>query len=315
MPTPRVSIGLPVYNGQRYLQQTLDSILGQTCTDFELVISDNASTDRTPDICAAAAARDGRIKYHRNPVNLGAAPNYNLVFEHSSGAYFKLADYDDLLPPTFVAECVEVLDRNPKAAVVFPKATLIDEHGAPIRTYDPLPDTRSPGPHERFRNLVLAPDHYAIQASGMMRASMMRQTVMHRSYPSSDEVFLAHMALMGEFVQTDGQPLLIRVHPRQSTKGAQASERARVLFFDTSLKGKVVLIKWLYFKDCLSAIRGAPLSARQRLHCYATMLRWLCVPQHFRSMGKDMLLAIHQRVPLFPGLYQEAWNAANKPRE
>ena len=78
---PRVSIGLPVCNGENYLKQALDSIMAQTYTDFELIISDNASTDRTAQICKEYANRDPRIRYYRNEKNLGAARNFNYVFE------------------------------------------------------------------------------------------------------------------------------------------------------------------------------------------------------------------------------------------
>ena len=99
--TPRVSLGFPVYNGERYLAAALDSLLGQTFRDLEVVICDNASTDRTAELCAAYAARDARVRYHRNPTNLGAAPNFNRTFELSRGEYFKWAAHDDVCAPTF----------------------------------------------------------------------------------------------------------------------------------------------------------------------------------------------------------------------
>ena len=110
---PRVTIGLPVYNGQNYLVETLESLLAQTYTDFELVISDNASTDRTEAICRQYAAGDARIRYYRNDENIGASANYNRAFELGRGEYFKWAAHDDLLAPTYLERCVEVLDANP----------------------------------------------------------------------------------------------------------------------------------------------------------------------------------------------------------
>src|SRR5207244_10480282 len=107
---PRVSIGVPVYNGERYIAETLDSLLAQTFEDFELIISDNASHDRTEGICRAYAAKDSRIRYVRNSTNLGAARNYRLAVELSSGEYFRWANCDDLFAPTSLSRCVEVLD-------------------------------------------------------------------------------------------------------------------------------------------------------------------------------------------------------------
>ena len=94
--TPRLSIGLPVYNGADYLAQSLDSLLGQTYEDFELILSSNASTDATDDICRAYAARDSRIRFFRQPTNIGAVPNHYFVFEQATGELFKWASGDDL---------------------------------------------------------------------------------------------------------------------------------------------------------------------------------------------------------------------------
>jgi len=309
---PLVSIGIPVYNGERYLEQTIDSILSQTYSNFELIISDNGSTDRTQVICEKYGSQDGRIKYHRNEKNLGAAPNYNIVFELSSGEYFKWADYDDLLAPDFISKCVDILNTHPDVAVCFPKAKLIDEHGIVVDDYEPLPDTSSSNPHVRFRNLILAPDHHAIQASGLMRADLVKRSVMHGSYSSSDEVFLASFALLGNFFELPERLIYVRIHPQQSTQGNLASERVRVFFYNTSLKGKVILVKWLYFKSCLLAIQISHINAYQRIMCYLHLIRWLMIPRNFRSIVKDMLLALHERIPLFPKLYRETLEFAEK---
>src|SRR3954470_1068595 len=93
---PRVSIGLPVYNGQRFLAPAVSSLLAQTFADFELVICDNASTDDTEAICRRFAERDPRVRYHRNEQNVGAAPNFNRALALSTGQYFKWAAHDDL---------------------------------------------------------------------------------------------------------------------------------------------------------------------------------------------------------------------------
>ncbi len=109
--TPKVSVGMPVYNGAETLPAALDSLLAQTYTDFEVLINDNASTDATEAICRAYAARDSRIRYERNSANLGAAGNFNRVFERARGAYFKWFACDDLLAPDYLAECVAALEH------------------------------------------------------------------------------------------------------------------------------------------------------------------------------------------------------------
>lgn len=110
---PLVSIGLPVFNGERYLEGAVRAILEQTFTDFELVVCDNASTDGTADILARLSREDRRIKVHRNPVNIGAAPNWNRVFELSTGRYFKWVAHDDLHEPEFLERTVDVLEQDP----------------------------------------------------------------------------------------------------------------------------------------------------------------------------------------------------------
>ena len=118
---PRLSIGMPVFNGEKYLKQALASILAQTHQDFQLIISDNAFTDRTQQICLDYVAKDSRIHYYRNKKNLGGPKNYNCVFELSSGEYFKWAAYDDVLAPEFLKKCVDVLDKDTSIVVLFVK--------------------------------------------------------------------------------------------------------------------------------------------------------------------------------------------------
>ena len=126
---PRVSVGLPVYNGERYLRLAIDSILAQTFEDFELIISDNASTDHTEEICREYAARDPRVIYIRQPRNRGGAWNFNHVVELARGEYLKWAAHDDVLAPTFLKECVAALDRLPGTVLASPRTVKIDESG------------------------------------------------------------------------------------------------------------------------------------------------------------------------------------------
>jgi glycosyltransferase involved in cell wall biosynthesis len=233
---------------------------------------------------------DDRIRYYRNAENLGVAPNYNRVFTLSRSKYFKWADYDDMLHPDFVAACVNVLERQPEAVVCFPRALLIDEKGIVRSDYDPLPDTSSPKPHIRFRNLILAP-HLAVQSMGLMRSATIGKTMLHGCFPSSDEVFLAEMGLYGRFVEIPERLLFVRIHPAQSTRGKLALQRNRVAFFDTSLSGKIVLVKWLYCRACLKAICRAPIGILSRLCCYLQMLRWSLRYRTFRALCKDGVLA------------------------
>ncbi len=140
-PSPRVSIGLPVYNGGRFLAATLDSLLAQSLCDFELIISDSASTDETQDLCHAYAARDPRVRYFPNfpnRANLGAGHNYRRVVELSRGELFEWAGADDPCEPAYLARCVEILDADPRVAPAYPRARFIDEEGNVLPLTDPF---------------------------------------------------------------------------------------------------------------------------------------------------------------------------------
>src|SRR5262252_3377793 len=116
---PTVSVGLPVYNGERYLEESIDSILAQTYTDFELIISDNASTDRTECICRRYAAADARVRYYRNERNIGGYPNHSRVFSLARGRYFRFAAHDDVCDRQLLARCVEALELHPEAVLSY----------------------------------------------------------------------------------------------------------------------------------------------------------------------------------------------------
>ena len=131
--TPRVSIGLPVYNGQRFVEEALHSLLKQTYRDFEIIISDNGSNDRTEAICRECASTDDRVRYYRNDENRGAAWNFKHVVDLSKGEYFKWAGHDDICAPEYVERCVDVLDRMPQVVLCYTKSILIDECGTPLR--------------------------------------------------------------------------------------------------------------------------------------------------------------------------------------
>ncbi|MBI5653198.1 MAG: glycosyltransferase [Chloroflexi bacterium] len=289
--SPRVTIGLPVYNAEKFLAVALDSILAQTYADFVLIISDNGSTDRTAEICHAYCARDQRIRYFCNEKNLGAAPNFNRVFALASTEYFKWAPYDDLLAPEFLARCVEILDQHPTVVLCYSRAEIIDEQGNYVVDYDPGPATNSRKPAERFRNLILHPE-YAIQQMGVMRSAVLKQTVLHGSYPSSDEVLLAELALRGEFYEIPDRLYLYRRHGEQSTSVNQ--QRARIIFFDTAMTRKITLPKWMYLFAGLGVIQRVPLDWRARGSGYLTMARWVFILPHLRALIKDVLIALSQ---------------------
>ena len=195
---PLVSIGLPVYNAEKYLEEALESILDQTYKHFELIVSDNASNDRTQDICLKYAQKDSRVRYYRNETNLGAAPNHNHVFELAKGKYFKWAGYDDKIAPDFLSKCVEVLEKNLDIVLCMPQTDLIDENGQHIGGFNYNVDADISSPQMRFKNLMLK-NKYGSFIYGLMRLDSVSKTSLHGSYPSSDLVFIAELALYGRY--------------------------------------------------------------------------------------------------------------------
>lgn len=196
---PRVSIGLPVFNGENYLQEAIRSILNQTYNDFELIICDNSSTDRTEEICRRYASEDGRVRYHRNPRNLGASPNYNRVFDLSSGEYFKWMAHDDVIAPEYLERCVAALDREPDAVLAQPLVGVIDAKGDVLSIHDnDLQRASSARVSERFAHLVRLPRHNW-EVFGLIRREVVARTALHAPYSCSDVALTIELALQGRF--------------------------------------------------------------------------------------------------------------------
>jgi glycosyltransferase involved in cell wall biosynthesis len=126
---------MPVFNGEHYLPRSLKSLLNQTYGNFELIISDNASTDQTEEICNEIAKRDRRVRYIRNPVNIGSIPNFKLSLERAEGQYFMWAACDDFWEPSFVEKMVKMLDEHPSCIMAFSGFNHVDINGAVFRTY------------------------------------------------------------------------------------------------------------------------------------------------------------------------------------
>ncbi|HXV30758.1 MAG TPA: glycosyltransferase family 2 protein, partial [Sinorhizobium sp.] len=220
----RVSFGLPVYNGESFIAEAIQSLLDQDFQDFELVITDNASTDRTAEICQAFAGRDARIRYFRNERNLGAGGNFNRAFELSRGTYFKWCAHDDLISRNFLMETVRALDENADAVIAYPALQGIDSRGAMTSYKEKAqPDMKEMSPASRFRILVAAHGCDAAMF-GLWRRSALVQTSLHEPYYGSDCALLAEMALLGNFVRVPNAVLYSRDHPTRSVN-LPSSER------------------------------------------------------------------------------------------
>ncbi|MFQ6163858.1 MULTISPECIES: glycosyltransferase family 2 protein [Sinorhizobium] len=220
----RVSLGLPVYNGENFIAEAIQSLLDQDFEDFELIITDNASTDKTAKICQSFAERDTRIRYFRNRRNLGAGGNFNRAFMLSCGTYFKWCAHDDLISANFLTDTANALDEDADAVIAYPTLLGIDGCGA-MTSYQErdLPNMRNLPPASRFRILIAAHGCDAAMF-GLWRRSSLAQTSLHEPYYGSDCALLAEMALLGKFVSVPSAILYSRDHPTRSVN-LHSSER------------------------------------------------------------------------------------------
>jgi glycosyltransferase involved in cell wall biosynthesis len=284
---PRLSIGLPVYNGEKFIKEAIDSLLAQTFEDFELIISDNASTDQTEQICRAYAEKDERIRYYRNDKNIGCACNFNRVFELSSGEYFKWAAYDDLHAPNFISKCVEVLDQDSTIILCHSQVYFIDEQGKFLQNYDIKLKADSLKPQDRFQELLAK--HLSYQCYGVIRASALKRIPLMGGYGNADGILLLRLGLIGRFYEIPEYLFFARSHPGQSlsmffpnylsfTDNNQKSALsvlpdfyAYSVWFDSANEGKLLLPHWRIIWEYLLSIWCSSLSFDERLCCHKSL--------------------------------------------
>jgi len=307
---PRLYIGMPVFNGEKFIEEALDSILNQTFRNFMLIISDNASTDRTQQICLDYASNDPRIRYYRNEKNLGGPNNYNRVFELSSGEYFKWAACDDVLAPDYLRKCINVLDKDPSIVGCHCKTGRIDQYGKFLGYYNQGLLTRidSPNPHERFRDLIglwytTTPFH------GVYRARLFAKSQRHGSYVGADRNLVAELSLMGRIYEIPECLFFWREHPSSYTSMFYGEIRE-----DTLDRLREELAWWnkesgTYFphwKNCLEYFRSVnrvPLELFERFYCYLQILDWI-IKEGRLFLAKDIFLLLLQNSSLPSKLIQ-----------
>ena len=272
-PAPRLTIGLPVYNGEKYVAESLEALLGQSFTDFELIISDNASTDGTGDICRRYERQDSRVRYFRQPRNIGLAPNHNFVAEQARGELFKWAANDDLYARDLVERCIEALDKYPDVVLVHSWTAKVDDSGAVIKAFEYPLNTASPRAPERFRSMLF--DNGGDDDYGVMRTEVLRRTAMKESYHHADRTIIAELSLHGRFYQVPDWLYFRREHPGQS---GSVSMRRRCAVMDPRradrLRHPAVRLYGEYVWAYIRAIRHAPLSAADRRECYRYLMQW-----------------------------------------
>lgn len=291
-PAPRLSVGLPVFNGEKYLRASIDSILHQTYRDFELIISDNASTDRTMEICLEYQARDPRIRYVRNDENLGASENFNNVFRYSRGEYFKWAAADDVIAPTFFETCIGILDRDPSIVLCYSKVYRIDTAGEVDGVYDYPMRIDAHEEHIRFSDLILT-DHQSWAVFGIMRREILVETPLIAAFVGSDRVLLAEMSLRGRLYEIQDYLFYRRDHPECSERKHDAY--TLLAWYDPRKRFHPTLRSWRVWAGYLSSVIRVKLPSHERWLCFHALLQW--GGKNYRSLLGDFRIAIIQIFP------------------
>lgn len=270
-PIPPLSIGLPVYNGERFLAGTIESLLDQTFGDFELIIADNASTDATRAICERYAALDRRIRYLRSDVNAGAARNFNWTVELARGRYFKWAAHDDLHAPQFIARCVEVLDRHPEVVLCFSRTEFIDEAGKTLREY-PFPVNLQEYERKDLFLLYASGGHIVHEIFGVIRLDALRRTPLIGPYVGSDLVLLGILSLRGRFWQIPEILFYHREHAGRSTR-ATGGAQGFTQWYDSTRSGRFVLPHWRRVLENTKSVLCSRTGVGEKLECFWQICR------------------------------------------
>lgn len=292
---PRVSIGLPVYNGAEFIGTAIDSLLRQTFRDFELIISDNHSEDETDDICRGYAARDPRVSYERQPMNRGAAWNFNRVFERARGEYFKWAAHDDLYDETFLSKCVEILEKNPQVVWCHCRSDHIDSLGHPLRgpgrgevsysahfSENAISSTReATEPAKRFQAVLLGPNG-TLDVFGLVRREVCAATMRFLPYYGAEKVLVGEFALRGRYQEIPETLFHFRVHADAS--GCLGSAREQIRFINPKARTWLTFPRLQLLAGHIRAVWRARLSWKQRLQCFGALAAYLFQISKWKSV-------------------------------
>lgn len=284
---PLVAVGLPVYNGEEFLAAAIESVLAQTFRDFEVIISDNASTDRTEGICREYASRDGRVSYHRASENHGIVWNYNQVFKRSSHEFFMWFSHDDILASSYLERGVEVLQKDPSVVLCFSNWGEIDATGELLRSDKSRVVMDSSKPIERFRKAIRL-DHLCEPWCGITRSETLRKTGLYGSFADYDRVMIAELGLHGRFVEIPETLFFRREHKGRSIY-IHPSRFERTSWIDPQHSGAIVFPHFRELREFWAAVGRAGLSWREKIACQWALLMW--AKTNWRRMLGDLRIA------------------------
>jgi glycosyltransferase involved in cell wall biosynthesis len=268
----QVLIGLPVFNGEKYVAAAIESILNQTLADLRLVISDNASTDATEEVCRKYAQADSRVHYFRQARNLGLVPNFNFVYQPAGEPYFKWTGHDDILQSTYLERCVDLLERDSSLALAQSLALEVDTTGAKTRTF--YDDIRLSGARPRDRIWRLLWAKHLTEQWAVLRTQLVDKIRPLGSYPGSDRNFNAELLILGDMGYVEEPLLHLRAHPDSYGSGAVLGKRSRFLWHDSSAQVPRLPSGLINLREYFRSVLTLPLPRRERIACLRVVAEW-----------------------------------------
>ncbi len=276
VPAP-LTIGLPVYNGENYLATSLDDLLAQEFSDFQLILADNASEDATEEICRDYAARDERIRFVRHETNRGGVWNYNFTFLESRSPLFKWATHDDGHAPSYLRRCIEVMAEAPPSVVlVYPRTALIGPDGELLNHYEDRLDLRDASAAKRIERLVRRVRKINALL-GVIRAPALASTRLNQQITGYDNLLLAELALRGEFWEIPEELFFRRIHPDAASVREGFGAKLAWMNPQRGQRGHGFPVMRRMFAH-LEAIQRAPISGREKFRAHLFYL-----PAHARA--------------------------------
>ncbi len=287
--TPAISVGMPVYNGEKYIAKSIESILNQTFGDFELLISDNASTDHTESICREYAKKDERISYFRNEKNVGAGPNYNILFGKARAPYFRWHNADDLITPDAHKLCLQTLEQNPQAVLCYGKTKIIDGAGNHLSDYDDNLHITDSAIYDRFVkfNSIVGMTN-AIY--GLMRSDALRKTRLFGNFMASDTVFMGELIMYGTFIEIPEQLFFRRMH--EDAMSWDPDQREKDFWDPSSSHFYFQLIKQHVFYYSASLQADIPINEKIKI------LKYLVKRSYWKKadLWRDLIYPLKQKI-------------------
>lgn len=290
---PKISVAMPVYNCEKYVAQSLESLLSQTYGDLELVISDNASTDGTEEICRRFATMDARVRYIRRTENFGGPGNFRYVFSQCSGAYHKWSTADDYWHPAFLEEAVAVLDQNPDVVLCYPKTRLVGPDGETLSDYNDLLHLVDDSPRVRFRELYRLLGLCNAQL-GLIRRDAMLKTRLMAQHHASDADFLGELALLGKFWLLPEVRFYRRFHPEASSWARTDAEHQRKYYDPTSTADRG-MHAWQRILFQFGMVWRSPIGVSDKVSLMVDVGRWTRYKRHV--LARELMDRILQRLP------------------